>query len=72
LTDYDLPDTLDELRKVSKSVNSKNDIRFKLLFSEMLKNKPQEIQLLISLLKYLVENNYISDLPHLKAMLNDF
>jgi len=71
LADYDLPDTLDELRKVSKSVNSKNDPRFKLLFSEMLKNKSQEVQLLISLLKYLIENNYKSDLVRLEVMLDN-
>jgi hypothetical protein len=68
LPDYDLPEALDELRKVSKSVNSKNDPRFKLLFGEMLKNKPSEILLLISLLTYLLENNYKSDIARLKAM----
>jgi hypothetical protein len=68
LADFDLPETLEELRKVSKSVNSKFDPRFRALFSALLEEQRDEIMLLISWITYLKENNYNADIEILKQM----
>ena len=70
LAAYNLPDTLNELRKISKSVTSKHDTRFKSLFTAMVKKGPEEIIILISWISYLVQNNYKADLGKLKVMVN--
>jgi hypothetical protein len=66
LADFNLPNTLNELKKISKSANSKNDGRFKSLFGAILQNTPEEIRLLTAWIVYLKEHNYNSDIIELQ------
>jgi hypothetical protein len=65
LPDYQLPDTLAELKRESKSVNSKKDVRFKALFNAMLAKDMEEIRQLIYWITYLKNNPYAQDMNHL-------
>lgn len=58
LADFDLPIDLARLKKESKTVNSKNDQRFKRLFRTLNQNGAEEIQRLASWITYLKEKNY--------------
>lgn len=64
--DYELPSRLEEFTKVSKSVTSNADKRFKALFSAISGNG--EVKLLKMVLKYLCENRYATDVKQLVAM----
>jgi len=66
LRDFNLPDTLDELRRESKSINSKKDTRFKALFSAMLEKDLEEIRQLIDWITYLKNNPYAADIDWLQ------
>lgn len=58
LEDFDLPSDFDQLKKISKTVNSKNDDRFKRLFKALIRNEAPDIQRLAAWIKYLKEHNY--------------
>ena len=65
---YGIPSDLKEFTKISKSVASNTDRRFKALFAALKDN--QEIRLLRSVLKYLCENKYDADTTELSQMFN--
>jgi hypothetical protein len=58
LRDFGLPDDLSSLTKISKTVNSKKDIKFKSLFRALIESQSSEIIRLSSWIRYLKENNY--------------
>lgn len=66
ITNFDLPEAMDEFRRETKLVNSKKDPRFKKLFKELMKADLEEIKLLISWISYLKEKNYQADVEVLK------
>lgn len=68
LTDYDLPDRLDQLKKESKSTTSKKDVRFRKLFKDLLKNDAQDVVRLRAWIVYLKEHNYDADIEELKKL----
>ena len=68
VTSFDLPETMDEFRRVTKLVNSKRDPRFKRLFKELFKSETKEIMLLIAWISYLKKENYNADMEALKNM----
>jgi len=68
LEDFDLPSNFERLKKVSKTVNSKNDIRFKRLFKALYQNGSEDIQMLSLWIKYLKEHNYKAEIERLKEL----
>lgn len=66
--DFDIPSELKSFTKVSKSVTSNADTRFKKLFDAIKDN--EEIQVLKSVLKYLSQNLYGSEIERLKILFN--
>lgn len=68
LSDYDLPNDLNSLKKVSKKVNSKNDQRFKRLFRDLLTHNASNIVLLANWVSYLKENTYHIDIGMLESL----
>ena len=66
LPDFNLPDTLDELRHESKRVTSKKDVRFKALFKAMLAKDLEEIRQLVDWITYLKNNPYEADMEWLQ------
>lgn len=63
---YDLPSKLKDFTKVSKSVTSNDDRRFKELFEAIKEN--YEIKTLKKVLKYLSEQQYKADIEQLKSL----
>jgi hypothetical protein len=68
LSTYGLPETLDALKKVSKTVNSKNDPKFKGLFKAMKKASAPEMLRLAAWISYLKDKNYNVDIDELKNL----
>ena len=68
LEDYDLPSDLEQLRKVSKTENSKKDIRFKRLFRDMKAANAADLVKLEAWIKYLIEKNYKADMGVLTSL----
>ncbi|MDQ6762142.1 MAG: hypothetical protein M3015_05890 [Bacteroidota bacterium] len=68
LSDYNLPTGFEELKKESKTINSKNDNRFRLLFKALNKNGAVNIKRLSVWIKYLKETNYKADINVLKGL----
>lgn len=68
LSDFDLPEELDQLKKVSKSVNTKNDDRFKRLFNAMRQAGAGDIVRLARWVSDLKENMYQTDIKVLKDL----
>jgi hypothetical protein len=68
LGDFSLPSDFEQLKKVSKTTNSKNDIRFKRLFKALHQDGAEDIQRLAFWIKYLKENNYNVDIDKLKEL----
>ncbi|MCF6403632.1 hypothetical protein L3C95_12145 [Chitinophaga filiformis] len=66
LSDFNLPEDLEQLKKVSKSVNSKYDERFKRLFIAMREAGARDLIRLADWVSYLKENTYQADLRVLK------
>ena len=66
LQDFNLPDSLAELKRESKTATSKNDWRFQALFKAMLSKDLEEIRQLIFWITYLKDNPYAADLNHLQ------
>lgn len=65
LTDYNLPGSLIDLKKITKSVSSKKDPRFTQLFKDMGKKGSEPVLQLQSWLKYFKENKFNIDINHL-------
>ncbi|MCE6988627.1 hypothetical protein [Dyadobacter sp. CY323] len=65
LKDFDLPEDLNGLRKVSKKVTSKDDVKFKLLFKKLVKINNVEVIRLREWINYLKNNMYNVDLKTL-------
>ncbi|MBD1421004.1 hypothetical protein [Sphingobacterium chuzhouense] len=68
LREYDLPDSIDALKKVSKSANSKNDQRFKRLFRDVRKIGGNELNILASWVEYLKSTTYDAELEVIKSL----
>lgn len=68
LTDFALPNDFAQLKKESKTVNSKNDQRFKNLFKSLKKNGAVDIQRLGSWIAYLKEKNYEIIIEEIKRL----
>ena len=68
IEDYDLPSNLEELIKVSKTENSKKDIRFKRLFRDMKAANATDLVKLEAWIKYLKHKNYQADMEALKNL----
>jgi len=68
LTDYNLPETLSELKKISKTVNSKKDLRFKRLFRDIMNKDSNEFRILASWIIYLKVHTYHADANALKNL----
>jgi len=66
--DYDLPSDFSELKKASKTVNSKFDKRFKKLFRDLYGSGSTELVLLSKWVSYLKDTNYEVDLNEVKAI----
>lgn len=66
MTDYDLASDLEGFKKQTKTVDSKNDIRFKKLFKAIRHNP--EISVFRSILNYLKENLYQSKVEDLNKL----
>lgn len=67
--DFGIPSELKAFTKVSKSVTSNTDVRFKTLFAAI-KNHT-EVQVMKKTLKYLCQNQYRSDVAQLKTFFED-
>jgi len=68
LPDFGLPTDLDSLKKVAKTINSKNDNRFKDLFKALLKSNVEEIRVLKAWVVYLKSNKYNININHLLTL----
>ena len=68
IEDYDLPSNLEELIKVSKTENSKKDIRFKRLFRDMKAANAADLVKLEAWIRYLIEKNYKADMGVLTSI----
>jgi hypothetical protein len=68
LNDYGLPSDLDAFRKLSKTVTSKYDPKFKRLFRDMRNRNLADFALIRSWIAYLKSHPYNADLNALKAM----
>ena len=66
--EYGIPSELKDFTKISKSVVSNTDRRFKALFAALTEN--QEIKLFREVLEYLCENKYDADTAKLNQMFN--
>lgn len=66
LTTYSIPSALIDFTKLSKSVTSNRDARFKALFMDIKSHK--EIRTLKNVLSYLCENRYSSSIEVMKTM----
>lgn len=69
-TDFELPEDFELFKKESKTVNSKDDDRFKRLFKALRKAGSAEILRMADLINYLKEKNYTADENELKNLLN--
>jgi hypothetical protein len=66
LTDFNLPGDLKSLKRISKSKESKKDIRFINLFKEMLKKNCEEVIRLKNWIEYLKTEKYTADINKLR------
>jgi len=67
LSDYALPDDFEELKKRTKSVESKQDVVFRELFKNI--SDSSNMMTLRKVLQYLVKNTYHADIEALKVIL---
>ena len=61
LHDFGLPEDLALLTKISKTINSKKDVKFKNLFKALIGSQTPEIIRLSNWIRYLKENTYRAD-----------
>jgi mannose-6-phosphate isomerase class I len=66
LSDYELPNDFETLKKISKSVKTKKDDRFKRLFKALKSHKAAGVMLLHKWVTHLKSNPYDADLDFLK------
>lgn len=66
LEDYGLPSDLEGLKRRTKTVKSKHDVAFRQLFKDLADTK--QFTLLGTVLRYLVEQNFNTDVEVLKQM----
>ena len=62
LSDYDLPNDFEMLKKQSKSTKTKKDDRFRRLFKALKKQEASGVMLLMAWINYLKEHPYDADL----------
>jgi len=68
IEDFGLPADFDKFRKVTKTVNSKNDQRFRKLFKTLQGHKLNDFETLTKCIRYLLDHPFDADLEILKAM----
>jgi hypothetical protein len=68
LDDFGLPSDFDLFRKVSKTVNSKKDEKFRHLFNSLRKRDLVDFNILSKCLNYLISHPFDADLDALKAL----
>ncbi len=68
LSDFSLPTAFNEFKKLTKSVNSKNDDRFRRLFKAMDRHGTVEIKRLAAWIKYLKEHQYNTKIDDLRDL----
>ena len=68
LHDYDLPTDMDLLKKASKTVNSKNEPRFKRLFKDMREQNAPGITKLAGWVQYLRNHGYNASIDELRNL----
>lgn len=68
LEDYGLPSDFEQLKKVAKTVNSKNDARFKGLFRALRQQNAPDIPRLAAWINYLKSHNFDADLDVLRSL----
>lgn len=66
LEDYGLPSSIDALKKVTKSTNSKEDYRFKNLFRDLKHIGGTELDVLAAWVSHIKDNRYNVDLDFIK------
>ena len=69
LKQYGLPDDMQGLKEVTKTVKSNKDSRFKRLFNDLV-FLSKEMSVMKAILTYLACEKYQSDTAHLKALLS--
>ncbi|WPU99412.1 hypothetical protein SNE26_25695 [Mucilaginibacter sp. cycad4] len=65
---YDLPSELLKLTKISKSTTSKNDQRFKRLFTDLIQNQASNLIVLRKWIKYLKSETYKVNIDAMKKL----
>lgn len=65
---FGLPSDFEEFKKITKTVNSKQDRRFKELFRELRKRNLADLDRLTNFIRYLLANPYTADLDVIKSM----
>lgn len=68
MEDYGLPSSIDALKKISKSTNSKADYRFKNLFRDLKNIGGTELDVLAAWVSYIKNNRYNFDLDFIKQL----
>ncbi|ULT23543.1 hypothetical protein KUH03_30885 [Sphingobacterium sp. E70] len=68
LEDFNLPKDFEDFRKLSKSIDSKYDKRFKALFRQLHSLGASEILKLSAWIDYLKDNNYQADIDEIRAL----
>jgi hypothetical protein len=68
LSGYNLPEGLAELKRITKSVDSKKDLRFKKLFKDVLNGGSDEFRILANWIIYLKEYTYHVNIDELKKI----
>lgn len=68
LSDFDLPTDIDRLKKISKSISSKEDPRFKKLIRSIINAGAPEFSKLALWVGYLKDKNYQVNLDELKEL----
>lgn len=68
MEDYNLPTSLERLKKVTKSTNSKEDPRFKKLFRQLRKIGGTDLDTLSAWIRYIRENPYAVDIEIIKSL----
>ena len=68
LEDYDLPAAFEDFKRVCKTLQSKNDHRFKALFKEIKNAGSPNFETLSAWIKYLRDTNYQANIQELKRL----
>ncbi|MDQ6762771.1 MAG: hypothetical protein M3015_09115 [Bacteroidota bacterium] len=68
MEDFDLPSDFEKLKDITKTVRSKNDIRFKRLFKALFERGSSDIKRISRWIQYLKETNYKAERDKLKEL----